>query len=149
MKKRKPELEMSRGETETRTLPNKNLGIICSILGAFSLITVFQQLRSKIVQELLRLPFTPLLLYRPLLLPNHLLPLLNLLFALLPNPIRLLPLFLQIPNLLLPLLLIFGEVHEPDSVDEKARELELDMSFALERFFGFAPYRWASLDDMA
>jgi len=26
-----------------------------------------------------------------------------------------------------------------ESVEEKARELELDISFALERFFGFAP----------
>jgi hypothetical protein len=36
-----------------------------------------------------------------------------------------------------------------ERVDEKARELELDISFAFERFLGFAPYKWASLDDMA
>ncbi|KAH4605444.1 hypothetical protein HBH82_117610 [Parastagonospora nodorum] len=196
MKKRKPELEMSRGETETRTLPNNNLGIICSMytnttkipyaspfdsstptspalepsasspsfnssaprssknfsacpLLRFSCIALFFSriisflfsicsLRSFLTRSVSCLSFSKFLICScrsSSSLEKYMNPMSSFCGRARPAVVLLVS--------------VADDLMRLDSVDEKARELELDMSFALERFFGFAPYRWASLDDMA
>src|SRR4051812_35496901 len=106
---------MCRGckQTENETLAMFSLGQLSKFLVcALGLVTLIKQLGAQMIQEPLCLSFTSLFLYCLLLLPNHLLPLLDVLFALSPDTLRLFPLPFQILDLLLPLLLVLGEVHE-------------------------------------